>query len=483
MAAFTSMGIGSGLDVNSMVSQLVALERKPIDLMKVEANKLQTKVSSFGKIQSLASALQDASNALASNTLWTQAAAKSADAGIVAATATNGAQPGNYAVSVQALAASQNLVTPTAFAAATDLVGSGTLTIQVGSWDSDGTMFEPEPDLMSVDIAIVAGDTLETLRDKINAADAGATASIVTDANGARLAIRASETGVENGFRITVADSDGNGGDAAGLSRFAYDPSTGASQLQRTQAAANAQATINGIQVDSASNTLNGTIDGLNLQLLKVSDGDVDVSVVQDKEALDTAIRGFVTAYNELAKYVAEQTKYDEASKTGGILQGDSTALGIQGKLRAILNAPSGASSVFGRLSDIGLQVQRDGTLQVNESKLSEALSNPKELKKALANYDLADANNNGFAKRYAMLADAMLSVDGIITTRSESLRRQIDANEDKQDRMSDRVALFEQRLIAQYTAMDANMARLNSLSAFMTQQIAALTASNKNNG
>ncbi|WP_428422616.1 flagellar filament capping protein FliD [Methylibium sp.] len=478
MASITSLGIGSGLDINSIVTQLVALEREPLKQMQTDASTLQTKVSSYGKIQSLFSAVQDASNKLSGSALWTQVSAKSADTTAMAVTATGAAATGSYAVSVQALATSQSVVSGARFANTTDLVGSGTLNVELGAWDTGRTAFTAKAGATPLAITVTATDTLGTLRDKINAAGAGVSASIVTDASGSRLAIRSSDTGLENGFRITAADDDGGNTDAAGLSRFAYDPTTGAAQMLHSQAGANALATINGIEVTSATNVLSGAVDGLTIQLGKVTTGPVDVSVSSDTDAINKAITDFAKAYSDLSTYLGDQTKYDAASKTGGPLQGDSTATGLQGRLRSVLNSPSGASASFPRLSDLGLELQRNGTLQVNQTKVTAALSNLKETKKAFSNYDTLDATNNGFAKRYALLATSILGADGAITTRTEGLRKQITNNTENQARLNDRVDLYQQRLVQQYSAMDANMSKLNALSSYVTQQLAGLTSS-----
>jgi len=479
MPAITSLGIGSGVDINGMVEQLVALERRPLEQMRAEATRLQTQVSSFGKLSSLFSTLRDASNKLASASLWSGATASSSDEAAVAVSGGATAATGRYAVSVQALATSQTVASVASVVSADELVGAGTLSIAIGRWD--GSSFTAKTGVGEVTLEIAATDTLATLRDKINGLGAGVTASLVTDAGGVRLSLRSTASGVDNGFRITAsADADGNPVDAAGLSRFTYDPAAGSAGLALKLAAANARATVNGIEVESASNELTGVIEGMTLRLRRPTTGDVDVAVESDRAAVKAAIKSFADAYNELARTIAEQTKYDPASKVAGPLQGDSTVGGLQQQMRAVLNAASGASAVFPRLSDIGLALQRDGTLSVDDARIDSAMANLGELKKAFANRDPDVPANNGFAQRYAELASRVLGVDGSLTTRAEGLRQRISLNGDKQERLNERVERFQQRLVAQYTAMDANLSRLNALSSYVTQQLAALTASNK---
>lgn len=480
MATFTSLGIGSGLDLNTMVTQLVALERRPLQAMQTQANALQTQVSSFGKVSSLFSALQTASNKLTDAGVWTQSKIASSDATVATAAATSGAgaASGSYAVNVQALARNQTAVSTAALSAASELVGSGTLSIEIGTWDSAGTTLTPRSGSSALTINIGATDTLQTLRDKINAAGAGVTATLVTDAAGVRLALRGNDTGLDHAFKVAVTDGDGNPTDASGLSRFAYDPGAGASQMLIKQPAANALATVNGIPIESASNQLSGVVDGLSITLNKVSSDDVSIGVSADKDAVGTAVKAFADAYNALASYIADQTKYDAATKVAGVLQGDSAINSLQTSLRSLLGATSGASTAFARLSDIGLEAQRNGTLTVNQGKLDTALGNLGELRKAFANNDATTPSNKGFARRYAELAARVIGVDGPVTTRTDGLRKLISKNSADQDRLNDRVDQYQQRLVAQYTAMDANLSKLNNLNSYVTQQIAAMNRS-----
>jgi flagellar hook-associated protein 2 len=480
MPAITSLGIGSGVDINSMVTQLVALESRPLVQMKSAAGALQTQVSSYGQLSSLFGTLQTAATKLTGSSLWSQAKASSSDETAVSIVGGASAAPGSYSVSVQALATNQTVVSTSAYASATDLVGSGTLTVDIGSWDVPPMNFVPQVGRGPVSVDITATDTLQTLRDKINGLGAGVTASIISDSSGARLSLRSTDTGADNGFRLSVADDDGSTADTAGLSRFAFDPGSGSTLMEQKVAAGNARATVNNIAVESASNEMSTVIEGLTLRLRKEGPGTVDVAVSSDRESIKTAIQGFADAYNALSKSITDQTKYDAASKTGGPLQGDSAATGLQRQLRNLLNVGSGASSTFSRLSDVGLQLQRDGTLRVDSAKLDSATGNLTELKKAFANND-ANPANDGFARRYADLATQVLGVDGSLTTRTEGLRQRLTQNSEDQVRVEDRVQRFQARLVAQYTAMDASLARLNSLSSYVTQQLAALSKSNGN--
>jgi len=479
MATITSLGVGSGLDLNTIVTQLVALEKRPLQAMQTQAGTLNSQISLYGQVNSLFSSMQTAAQKLTGNTLWQASSVTSGDSGTVVVSGGDGAAVGSYAVTVEALAGNQTVAQNTPLAAATDLVGQGTLTLQLGSWDAGQANFTGKPSTSAVSISVSATDTLADLRDKINGVGAGVTASLVTDATGVRLALRSNDSGAANGFRLSVDDVDHSLIDGAGLSRFAFDPPATTSGLVLKSSGSNARATVNGIAVESATNDVTGAVDGVTLSLRKTTATPVNVAVSRDTSTISAGIKSFVDAYNALAGYLSTQTKYDAASKTGGPLQGDSTATSLQSQLRSVLNTPSGASSLYGHLSDLGLQSQRDGTLTMDATKLGSALNTHlDEVRKAFANSDTGTTSNNGFARRYDTLASQALGVDGTVTTRTAGLQKLVQLNSEAQDKLSARVDLFQQRLIAQYTALDANVAKLNALQSYVTQQIAQMNKS-----
>jgi flagellar hook-associated protein 2 len=324
-----------------------------------------------------------------------------------------------------------------------------------------------------VDVTIGPGaKTLAQVRDAINSANAGVTASVLTDASGARLVLRSSATGETNGFRIGVTDSDGNDSDASGLSALAYDPDSGISTMTLAQAAADAAATIDNLPISSASNSLTGVLDGITLTLSKVTAAPVQIDAAADNDAIRKKIDAFVTAYNDVNSLLAAQTKYDDATKTAGALQGDSAALGIRSQLRNMLGVSSGASSVFARLSDVGFDVKTDGSISVDSTKLTNGLANLAEITKLFSNSDAVTPANDGIATQLRKLTDQMLAFDGTVQSRTDGLQHRLDLNNDKQDQLEDRVTRVEARLRAQYAALDTQMNQLNGLANYVAQQI-----------
>jgi flagellar hook-associated protein 2 len=296
MATVSSAGIGSGLDVNSIVTQLMAIERQPLTALQTKATSIQSTVSEYGKIKSDISTLRDLAAKLASTTTWGQTTATASSAAVTATTSGN-ATTGAYSVEVQTLASAQTVATGVLPASTT--VGTGTLHIELGSWDTNQTTFTAKTGATAVDVAIAATDTLSDVRDKINAAGAGVTAMIMTDASGSRLLMRSSVTGADSGFRTS------------GVAALAFDPSAGVTTLTQTQAAANATATVNGLAVTSTSNTLANVVDGLTLTLGAVTTAPVNVNVATDTTTLKKTITDFAAAYTAVNKLIADDTKYD----------------------------------------------------------------------------------------------------------------------------------------------------------------------------
>jgi flagellar hook-associated protein 2 len=469
----TSLGVGSGLQAESIVTKLVALERRPISALQDAADKIQSKISAFGQVKSNLSTIRDAAQKLANPSIWSSTTSSSSDTSVANFTTSSGAATGSYSVSVSALASGQSVVTKTALSASTATVGSGTLTFDVGPWD--GTTLTPSK---TTSVNIAATDTLENVRDKINDASTGVTASIVKDANGARLVMTSTATGAANAFRISVNDTgDGNNTDASGLSALGYDPASAMPGTTQTKAATDAAATINGVSVTSSTNNFAEVLTGISFTVGKLTtNGTLDtpatVTVKQDNDTIAKAINEFASSYSSLVTLLRNNTKYDDATKTAGTLQGDSTAVGILNQLRSTIGGTAGNSSVFAALSSIGVEMQSGGTLTVNNTKLTNALGKLTEVKKLFANTNLTDGSKDGVATKLRALSDNILGFDGALTSRTAGLNKSIQNNQKRQDDLDNRASLYEKRLRAQYTALDRNMAGLNSTSSYVSQMI-----------
>ncbi len=470
MATMSSPGIGSNLDVKSIVSQLVAIEKQPLDKLKLEASATQAKISTFGQIKSLVSTLSDAAARLASVTGWNAVTASSSDATFVTASAIGGTQPTSFDVQVQALAKAQ-ATHSAALLPVGGAVGAGTIRLELGTWS--GATFTAGSGT-PVDLTISATDTVADIASKINGANAGVTATILSDASGDRLLLRGKNTGAAAGFNLSVtSDADANTTDALGLSRLVNGSVT-------DQAAQDAAATINGIAVTSSTNTFANKVSGVTFTAVKQTTGPVTITIDKDTSQVQKNIQAFVDAYNAVNGVLNEATKYDAGTKTAGLLQGDSTTLSLQSALRTAAQSVRTGSTVFSRLSDVGVEVLQGGNLQVNTTKLSAAMNNNMDELKAMFSSSASDSTQ-GFGVRFKNLLTGMLgSTDGFFSNKDAALKRALAANSDEQTRVNKRASSVEAALNAKYSALDAQMSKLNSLNSYITQQI---TQWNKSTG
>lgn len=468
--AISSQGIGSGLDVNSIVTQLVAIEKQPLTQLKTKASTLQSQLSLYGTVKSQASALGDAAAALATSSQWSTQKASSSNTSAVTVTASSSATAQSIAVEVTQLARAQSAAS-TGVAAGTAAGSAGTLTIQLGTWAGAPTALGFTPGAAAaVDVTVLATDTMSNIAAKVNAASAGVTAAVLRDGANERLVLRSTASGADAGFSVTTA------GDA-GLAMFAVTgtiDSTNASPpsgMFMSQTAADAKVKLNGVQVVSASNTLSNVISGVTLQVAQLTTSPVGLTIENDLEAVKKSIQIFADAYNALNQTLADATKYDAASKKGGLLQGDAVTVGLQTSLRAMIGSSS-VGSTFTRLSEIGLERQTDGSLKLNSTKLTTAMGDLSNLKK-LFTTDNSDTASNGFGIKVRDFARGLVKADGRVSSKSTALQGAITRNSTEQDKVNERASRVETDLRRQYTALDAQMAQLNGLSSYVTAQLA----------
>jgi len=309
-------------------------------------------------------------------------------------------------------------------------------------------------------------------------------AVVINDGSSQRLLIRSNETGTENAFRIQALDNEGNliTGES-GLDRLAFyysEDSTSFLGMTRNadQTALNASASVNGVMVTSASNTLSDIIDGVTLTLNQVTTSSTSVSISRDDAQVRSAIGAFVESYNSLNAALTEMTRVDAARKTAGTLQGDSTAVSLQGALRRLISTNGPTGLAFRNLSDIGIEMQKDGSLLVNDSRLSSALNNRSDVK-ALFDTASTGLGTGGIGAQMNQFISGMLGTTGVLGSRTNSIQSSLTRNGREVERLTEKVARTEERLLAQYSRLDANLAKLNALNSYVAQQMYALSARN----
>ncbi|OQW86925.1 MAG: flagellar cap protein FliD [Rhodoferax ferrireducens] len=460
MATISSVGIGSGLDVKSIVSQLVALEKQPLSGLQVKAATINTRISAFGQVKSLVSALSGAAGTLNSLTTWNAVTASSSNTTGVTASAVGGTQSNAFTFQVTALAAAQSYASQALPLPAGTAIGSGgTLNITMAGATSP------------VEIEVAATDSVSDIASKINGSDAGVTAAVLNDASGERLLLRSKTTGVANGFTVTVTDNDLDNANDAGLSKLVFGAST--------VTAVDAAGTINGsINVTSATNTFSDVVSGVTLTAKEVMTSAADITVGPDRAAVTSAVDAFVKAYNDINSTLQELTKYDAGTKSAGLLQGDTTAISLQNAIRGVLQSTT-SGSAYARLADVGITAALGGALSVDSTKFNAALDNGDEVKN-LFTIDNSNTLTNGFALKFKTFSEGLLATDGFFSSKDASLKRSLDANAKDQTRLNEKVARVEAALNRRYSALDAQMASLSALNAYVTQQV---TLWNKSTG
>ncbi len=376
MSTITSTGLGSGLDVSGIVSKLVAAERLAVDTRntKKEADD-NAKITAFGNFKNALSDFKSSLSALSKTSSFQKISSDSSDSTIITASALSVADVASYQMEVKNLAQSHALASK-AYVDPTTVVGTGTLTINFGTTTYDANTkvydgFTQNPAKSSLSLTIDStNNSLTGIRDAINNANAGVSASVLNDGTGNRLVIKSTDSGVKNSLQIKVTEAG-----TPGLSDLAFDGSN--PKMTQTRAAEDALVNINGLDVTSPSNTVSGTLKGVTFNLLQVQTSKtVTINVNRNNADLNTAISSFVEKYNALITMVNSVSSYDPGTKTAGVLLGDSVVQNGMSQIRnSLTNAVDGTSSSLRTLSDVGIGLQKDGTLKFDSAKFSTAQS------------------------------------------------------------------------------------------------------------
>jgi flagellar hook-associated protein 2 len=458
MATITSTGIGSGIDIESIVTKLVAVEgQAQTRQLDTKQAALTAKLSSFGSFKSALDALKTTLQPLADLAKFQGRQVTVGDADFLAATATSIAAPGSYSVEVQSLARAQKLVSKP-LGTATATIGIGTLALTAGG--------------STANIVIDASNnTLAGIRDAINGAtdNPGITASIISASDGARLILSGTATGAINNFSITASGGDG------GLAALTYSAPSGATvNFPTVIAAQNARVSIDGFSVESPTNTVSDALTGVSLNLVKqsVPGTPTSVTIAYDRSAARQAIDTFVKAYNNLIANSKTATAFDAKTKQSGALLGDPTLRDATASVRRELGKPNDANTTLRVLADIGITSSLDGTLKVDASKLGAALASGFDAVGRLF------AGTAGIATRVSTLIDGYTKADGLIELRTKGLDTSAASITASRQKLSDRLATFEKRLRAQYNALDTTISQLKNTANYLTQLSTATNGS-----
>lgn len=454
----TATGIGSGIDIDTLVSGLVDAERQPIDRRLTEdETRANALLSAFGDIATTLTALNTSVKSLATPSSFQSTNTTSSSSSLVSATSDETAIPGSYVVSVTEIAKAQTLSSKT-YAATTDVVGTGTLSITVGS----GT-----PVSITVDST---NNSLSGIRDAINAASVGATASIVKDGSAYRLLVT-SDTGASNALSLSVSgDGDGTDtGDDTGLSALNY--YSGENQMTQRQAAQDASFTVNGLPLTSATNTITDIVDGIDLTISQATTTPVTITVAKNTDAVVAEVESFVALYNSFYSSAKALTKYDASTSQAGVLQGDFTAKAILTQMRQSLTSAV-TTSTYSTLSELGIGINAEGLLELNKDTFLTAWNADSEQVSA---FFAGSSTADGLADGIEDTLSGILNATGSIASRTDALTTELATVALERAKLDARLVKIEARYLRQFNAMDALVAQLTSTGDFLKAQFDAL--------
>lgn len=441
-------GIGSGLDIAGIISQLMAIESQPLVNLGVDQVGLKAKLSGFGNLKSTISQFDTAMGELADLEKFKVFKAVSSDTEVLSASANSTAAKGNYAIQVTRIAENHRLAAATVFADNdTTTIGApgDSMTISVG-----GTAF----------VVDIGDKTLAEARDAINAAsdNSGVTASILQDDDGFHLTLAADDTGQDNFITATYSGVDPFTLQSLNLDRDA----------SGTFTSADLDAVVvleNTFTITSTSNTISDAIEGVSLNLEAA--GAVTLDVSRDNQKIQSSVQQFIAGYNGIISTLGELR--------GNVLSEErSSLLNLETQFRNVLNAEAGASTQFTFLFELGVSTSLDGTLSLNTSIFDTALNNdPQGVADMFANA------TTGLAVRFTELASSLISAGGLLDSREQSLNSQIRDVEAARTNLQFRLVQKEQALVSQFAALDALLANLSATSSFLSTQLDQIAAIN----
>ena len=447
MAALQSPGLATGLDVNSIVSQLLAIEQRPLLRMAQRETEYQAEISALGNLKSALSKLQEAASALQDTSTFQAIQASSSNEEVLSASAADSTAIGSFSVVVDRLAQRHKM-------ASAEIDPTDTF----GGRAGDGLTLTVGADSFTVDLSTAM--TLAQIRDAINAEEntTGASAVIVNGDNGMQtLVLTSGETGYDNRLELSYPGR---------IRRRDFDFATinrdQAGQLINDETELDAALTVEGVPITRGSNEISDVVDGVTLQLQGAGEAQIDLT--RDTAGISDGIQALISAYNALH---SEMSRLSE-----GELSGDRILLSIESQIRSVLNTQFSVEGSFRYVQEIGLTSTDAGDLQLDTDMLDAAIDQDLDGLSAL----FADSEK-GFATRLDNLLDGIVQSDGLIDSRVDGLNDQIAGLETQRGALERRLELTEQRLRAQFTALDQLVGQLQSTSNFLAQQLTGLPA------
>jgi flagellar hook-associated protein 2 len=440
------LGIGSGLDLNGLLDQMESAERQQLTPITQQQKSYQAKISAYGTLESKLDDFREAAAKLSDSRQF-DAVKSNVSGDALTAVVGEDALPGTHDIVVNHKARAYSIATQ-GVADKTEKLGAGAISFTLGNGDN-----------FSIDVG-EDQSSLEGIRDAINEAGKGVQASLVNDGSGQphRLVLSATETGTD----AAIASVDfGTGGFGATL---AVDAGTEVTAI-------NASLSVNGIDIESQSNRVEGAVQGVTLNLEE--EGAATISVTRDTAGIKKAVTSFVESYNSLQKSMDSLTSYDQETGTSGELLGDTTLRGIESRIRGVMGGVVSGGE-FSALSDIGVDLTIDGTLEVDDEKLDAAVADNLG---ALTDFFSGTGESEGLAGQLDATLGKMLGDSGTIENATSGLEDRIEGLGERYLRTEERIESTIARYREQFSKLDSMIAEMNSTSSYLTQQFDSLNA------
>lgn len=464
----SSTGLGSGLDIGSIVKVLVQSDTaaKQAQITRQTSNN-SAMISGIGSLRSALTAFQAAMTKLNDKTApsFNAYAATSANDKVVKVTSGNTAVAGSYDIQVAKLATGSKVASQAFGEGASKAIAAGTLTIEQGDPAGGGTAYT---------IEVGAGATLQSVRDQINKEMSanGISANIITGDDGARLVLTSSKTGAGNDLSLK-GGVDQTELDIVGTQQMV---GTGAGYI--TDKAQDAELTIDGLKITSATNTISDSISGLSLELISESTAATKVTVAANNDGLKTSIQSFVDAYNTLQKAITSLTstsRDDDDNLVLGPLTNDPTTRSLLGDIRKVLSEV-GAGDQLTTLSQLGINTQKDGTLEFNSTKFAAAMND----KKLGAEVQELFTGTNGIFERMNKAIDPYNATDGSLASRNSALSNVAKNLSEQQAALDRRTDSLTESLTKKYVALDTALGKMKAQADQITSIFEAINAQAK---
>ena len=450
MPSITSAGLGSGLDIEGLVTKLVSAEGQPTTLrLNRKEVELQADLSALGSLKGSLSAFQSSVQSLKYSSSFQVRTATSSNTDLFTVSADSSAVPGGFSIKVEQLAQSAKMRSGN-FASETAVPGAGTLTLGLGA--------------SSFTISVASDTTLAGVRDAINKAsdNPGIKATLIKVDSGSQLVLTSDKVGATNAITIGATDTDALDGND--LTRLAT------ASLTPIQTASDAIIYVDGQKVTKDGNSFSDVISGVTISLKKADPLKTEtLSIELDKESAKSKVNDFIKSYNALASTMSSLSSYDAKTRKGGPLLGDATLRGVQNQIRQVLSNPTQGVSGFSTLAEIGIKTNKSGALELDSSKFDKVIAE---------NFDGVSqlfASDNGLAKRLDGVLTNYLSFDGAVSARVDGVNKQIGDIADQRQKLSTRLTGIEARYRKQFTAMDTLLGQLQATGSYLTQQLANL--------